>query len=175
MKKKMNKFYFIIPLIYILVIVLFFIFHFTGRDSFESTPLGYLSIKGAKSRAAFYSKQKIVELYAQFGGFKLFFSGDQSVVLEYENGKREMCEIDTYSIFEKNIEIRYINGLVVSIFVGGDFGTRALITIEELPSAFMYQRLIIPFAVEGKEIEINEDLPVLSCTTSHERFFLSLP
>lgn len=174
MKKKIKKLYFIIPLVYILVILIFFLFHFLGKDPLKSESIGYLKMSGTKSRSAPFSEQEIVDLNAHFGGFNLGLSGSSPLMVEYRGGQREDCKIETYTVFEKNIEIRYTTGLSLSINVSGDLGTRAAISVKEFPAIGSVAKLLMPYKINGKNKEKPGGVPVVSCRTSFEQFFLSL-
>ncbi|MBN2440981.1 MAG: hypothetical protein JXJ04_06535 [Spirochaetales bacterium] len=174
MKKKIKMLYVIIPFIYVLVIIVFFLFHFMGKDPFKSESLGYLTISGARSRIGLFSKQEISDLKAHFGGFQLIFSGGTPLVFESEDGKREICKVDTYSIFETAVEIKYTNGLALRIRVTGDSGDRADIMINKLPLHLQSGNILIHFLIGGTDIERPGGIPVLSCINSFEQFFLSL-
>lgn len=177
MKKKIKILYFVIPVVYILVIVIFFLFHFLGKDPLKSESIGYLKMTGAKSRSTLFSQQRIIDLNVHFGGFDLGLSGTHPFMVEYENGKKEECSIETYTVFEKKIEVRYTIGLIVSINVSGDVGTRAEIAVKAFPppgTTGLIEKLLIPYRIKGKNKEKPDGIPIVTCTASFEQFFLSL-
>lgn len=174
MNEKIKKLYFIIPVIYILVIIIFFLFHFMGKDPLKNDSIGYLTIKGAKSRTALFSRAEIIDLEIHFGGFVLGLSGSSPFRIEYKGGRREDSRIDTYTVFDKNIEIRYTAGFSLSINVSGNQGSRVAIALKESPETDSIEKLFIPYRIQGKNKKKPGGIPVISCQTSFEQFFLSL-
>jgi hypothetical protein len=175
MKKKIDKLYIVIPLVYGCFILLFLLFHFMNKEPFNNDPLGYLIISGSRVKGDLFRNDGITRLYADVGGFRLIFSDSKPVILILDDGRKLSFTVESYTLFEKSVEVRFKGGLTLTFRVSGEIGENISVFTKIAQQHKGMKELLISYGITGNKLEIAESIPVLSCRKAYDQFFCSLP
>jgi len=174
MKKKINKSFLLIPIIYIAVIVLLVLFQFSKVQTFQLTQ-GPLIVSGTAPTGEESKARSILEIGIKAGPVEFSFSSSQPLVLEDETGTRQEFLPRRYNLTQNGISVEFESDINLS-FIYKNNETLALRITPELPAQLTKIKVIaLPYEIE-KTAEITEAgaLPIITIQ-DEKKYFLSLP
>ena len=174
MKKKSLMAYFLIPVLYIGVIILFIFLQFSAKIEFRDK-VGNLTISGINSPRTLFGRSEIKELKVSFNDFNFLFNRRNPLIATFKGSYRKKLPIESYHTFTDAAEIQFRDGLSVRFSLSGSMGDR--ITLEPIASDKMagLTSLSIPFRIDEGRAERIPGIPLLKLENDLGLFFVSLP
>jgi len=172
MKTKIGKQYYLIPIIYILIIVVLLHFQYSTDESFVRT-IRNITVNGERSKAAITGKRGLSSLNVDAFGFTFSFDDSNPVLIETKDGLTHKFYALDFTPYSDGIEINLGKGMSVR-FLLDEEGLRIL------PDATMIEsieRIKIPVTLQpGIEVRSGSGMPVLAVTDDllGETYFVAL-
>jgi len=174
MKRKFPLWYWVIPLLYIGVVLFFFYLQFSAKEQF-SEKVGNLVISGESSRGRGLNKQVIHGLNIHINGFEFNFSKKNPLIIQIEDETEIKLAVKSFYTFSKGIDLQFAKGLTIRFTIQDESGdTLALEPI--VSSKFLdYLTLSIPLDITQIKTEKIAGLPLYSLNSDSGSYFISLP
>ncbi|MDC7226253.1 MAG: hypothetical protein PQJ61_05775 [Spirochaetales bacterium] len=174
MNTKVNKAYFLIPVLYLAVIIFLLYMQFSGSSSFAAEVSG-ISIVGEKNSGAPGRDDVITELSIRSCGLMFSFGEENPALVYTQDGLIHNTVPEDYRVTASGIDIRLTKGLVVSFYrTQNDSDSLHISVSAGDPESIKYIHL--PVIGEESQINADGDSPVLSVRSeSLGNFFLTLP
>ena len=174
MKRKFPLWYWVIPLLYIGVVLFFFYLQFSAKEQF-SEKVGNLVISGESSRGRGLNKQVIHGLNIHINGFEFNFSKKNPLIIQIEDETEIKLAVKSFYTFSKGIDLQFAEGLTIRFTIQDESGdTLALEPI--VSSKFLdYLTLSIPLDITQIKTEKIAGLPLYSLNSDSGSYFISLP
>ena len=175
MKEKLNKAYYILPVLYCCVIGLFFYLHFFSYES-ETTKVGSITVT-VRSPAGKNNRQKhISDFSLDIEPFGLAFSKQTPVTIELENGERRKLAVQEYTLLEDGLDLVFTEGLVMKVRENHNSSA-------EITFAFFFDRILrdnavinIPYALSaGSTSNASDRIPVMGLNKENTNAFIIGP
>jgi hypothetical protein len=171
MKKRVSRAYFLIPVIYVGVIVLLLFLQFAGTQGFTLRH-GDLTLSGKRSNAP-QDENTLRQVTVEYQGLEFVFSDGNSVSFEGSSSTTlmpvEVSEVD------EGFTVSFEQGVQIAFLVRADIQELQLrpVLSEEVAGA---ERLIIPFEAHGNaEVDAQGQDALASVETGEGTFYLAVP
>lgn len=173
MNTKVNKAYFLIPVLYIAVIIFLLYMQFSGSSSFSAEISG-ISISGEKQSGAPGRNDAITELSVRTSGLHFSFGEENPALVFTQDGLTHSTVPQDYRVTASGIDIRLSKGLIVSFYRTQNESSLHISVTAEDPESIKYINL--PVIGEEASISAIDGVPVLSIKSETlGNFFLALP
>lgn len=175
MNTKVNKAYFLIPVLYAAVIIFLLYMQFSGSRGFSADVSG-IEISGRTRSGAPGRADYISELIIGCNGISFSFDEENPLLVYSQDGLTHNTVPVDYRVTASGIDVRLNKEIGVSFFVLQNDEEMITISLNSGdPDSIKYIEIPV-IADEGTEIEAVEGVPVLSIAASDgSKFFLSLP
>ena len=163
--------YFLIPVLYVLMILMMLYLQFGKSIPFHDT-YKKLEIFGKKSAAS--NDRGLSEIRLEYGEFAVIVSPSQRLVLKNESGAKEIA-LTGYAKYPDRMEVRFSDGFMLVFISNADSGKMEVYCENE---GRMPEEILIPFQLRNPdEIRLVGGFPVLQHTSksSGEGYFVRLP
>lgn len=174
MKKKFSFWYWLIPLLYIGVVLFFFYLQFSAKEQF-SEKVGNLVISGESSKGRGLNKQVIHRLNIHINGFEFNFSKKNPLIIRIEDETEIKLAVKSFYTFSKGIDLQFDEGLTIRFAIKDESGDT--LSLEPIVSSkFLdYLTLSIPLDITKTKTEKIAGLPLYSLNSDSGSYFISLP
>ena len=174
MKKKFSFWFWLIPLLYIGVVLFFFYLQFSAKEQF-SEKVGNLVISGESSKGRGPNKQVIHGLNVQINGFNFNFSKKNPLIIQIENEPEIKLAVKSFYTFSKGIDLQFDEGLTIRFTIKDESGDT--LSLEPIISSKFpgYRSLSIPLDITKVTTEKIAGLPLYSLNSDSGSYFISLP
>ena len=174
MNTKVNKAYFLIPLLYLAVIIFLLYMQFSGSNSFDVEVSG-ITISGEKQSGAPGRDDTITELSIRISGLHFSFGEENPAMVFSQDGLIHALIPEDFRVTASGIDIRLSKGLFVSFYrIQNDNDSLHIAVTADDPESIKYIHL--PVSGEQSQLIPTEGAPVISVKSeSLGNFFLMLP
>ena len=173
MARKLSPVYYLIPVIYIAVILFFVFMQFQSKQDFQAS-VGNLSLSGAYVQALGGGRRlKTIEL--RFHNLRMHFSRSSALLGGFGPVRQNKLLPETFSQFPEGFEIEFNDGFILRFVVEGPLGDRVRI-IPILPQSLGSLRNVsLPYTILQGDQEPVRGIPELEATGPAGTVFVSLP
>ncbi len=173
-KKKLSYLFYLIPVIYVGVILLFLLMQFSAREGFQER-VGSLSVTGSRSRHGLFGSSEIAAVTVGFNDLIFSFDKRHPLLLRDSQGSGRRLGLRSYSTFAEGAELVFADNVMLRFGFNGGLGDRLELTARLPEELGEVSFLELPFRVAGGAQRGYPGLPLLEAETSSGRFFVSLP
>jgi hypothetical protein len=160
MKGKLSPIYYIIPVLYIGVIIFFVFMQFQAREEF-SEKVGSLVLSGVYAKAL-GGGQRMRHLEVQFHDLRMDFSQSSGLIAGFGATRESKLAVDSFSQFPDGFEVVFSDDAALRFVVEGVPGDRVLIT-PIIPRRLRGMRsLSLPFRFEQGTVDPVRGIPLLA-------------
>jgi len=138
MKKKVSILYYLIPVIYVGIILIFVYLQFTSREEF-SEKVGNLVVAGISSPRSIIGPREISELEVKVNTLDVRFAKNRPLVVRYTEGREKKLKIKGYASFAEGLELQFSEGFLLRFDLNGSLGDRIVLEAiipEQFPLSF---------------------------------------
>ena len=177
MKTKINKWYFLIPVLYVGVIFLLVLFQFTGREV-VSEVVGELAFSGTIRPGAELGSREIAEVRVEFRGISFFFDAEEPVVIRSADGSTHEASLITYESQENGFDVVFEHDVILryTLHPGetDELHINAIVSSDAVAEAG--SSLVIPFRFSaGASLHDSEVTDALPVRYDGQNYFMTLP
>ncbi|MBN2552090.1 MAG: hypothetical protein JXB06_04945 [Spirochaetales bacterium] len=159
MKRRLSPIYYVIPVVYIGVILFFLFMQFHARKEF-SEKVGSLSVSGVYARTL-GGGQRMRHLQVQFHDLRMEFSPSSSAIAGFGASRQKKLALESYAQFPGGFELILSEEAALRFVVEGELGDRVVIT-PIIPRQLQGMRtLSIPFSFTEGSLEAAKGIPLL--------------
>jgi hypothetical protein len=160
MKRKLSPIYYIIPVLYIGVILFFVLMQFQAREEFEEN-VGGLSVSGVYAKTL-GGGQRMRHIEIRFHDLQMDLSQVSSAIAGFGSLREKKLPLESFSQFPDGFEIVFSDDTALRFVVEGAMGDRVVIN-PIIPRQLEGMRtLSLPFSfVEGAGVAVK-GIPLLS-------------
>jgi hypothetical protein len=160
MKRKLSPIYYIIPVIYIGVILFFVFMQFQAREKFNEQ-VGSLSVSGMYAKTLGGAK-RMRQLEMRFHNLRMQFSPSSSAVVGFGTNREKKLSLESLSQFPDGFELDLSDELSLRFTVEGVAGDRVTITPIIPPQLQAIRTFSIPFDSVDGELDTVKGIPMLA-------------
>jgi len=173
MKRKLSPIYYIIPVLYIGVILFFVFMQFQAREEFRAK-VGSLSVSGVYAKTL-GGGQRMRHIEVRFHDLQMDFSQSSSAIAGFGPLREKKLPVESFSQFPDGFEIAFSDGTALRFVVEGALGDRVAVN-PIIPRRLEGMRtLSLPFTfVEGAGARVK-GVPLLSHKGPAGIVYVSLP
>lgn len=173
MKRKLPPLYYIIPVLYIGVILFFVFMQFQAREEFGGK-VGSLSVSGVYAKTL-RGGQRMRHIEVRFHDLQMDFSQSSSAIAGFGSLRDKKLPLESFSQFPDGFEIAFSDDTALRFVVEGALGDRVVIN-PIIPQQLEGMRtLSLPFTfVEGAGVAVK-GIPLLSHKGPAGIVYVSLP
>jgi hypothetical protein len=154
MKRRLSPIYYIIPVLYVSVILFFVYMQFQAREGFEEK-VGALAISGGYARSLGGGK-RIRHMEVKFHDLRIDLAPSSGAVAGFGQGREKRLAVDSLSQFPDGFEVLLAGGTALRFMVEGSMGDRVVVTPVVPPQLRGMETLSLPFrSVEGTVKEVQ--------------------
>jgi hypothetical protein len=171
MKKRVSRAFFLIPVIYVGVIVLLLFLQFAGTQGFTLRH-DDLTLSGKRSNAP-QDENTLREVTVEYQGLGFVFREGKSVTFE-GSSSTTLLPVDVAEV-DEGFTVSFEQGVQIAFLVRADIQELQLrpVVSEEIVGA---ERLIIPFEADGNaQVDAQQQDALASVETSQGTFYLAVP
>ena len=160
MKRKLSPIYYIIPVLYIGVILFFVFMQFQAREEFEKK-VGSLSVSGVYAKTL-GGGQRMRHIEVRFHDLQMDFSQVSSAITGFGSPREKKLPLESFSQFPDGFEIAFSDDTALRFVVEGAMGDRVVIN-PVIPRQLEGMRtLLLPFSfAEGAGVAVK-GIPLLT-------------
>jgi hypothetical protein len=160
MKRKLSPIYYIIPVLYIGVILFFVFMQFQAREEFGEK-VGSLSVSGVYAKTL-GGGQRMRHIEVRFHDLQMDFSQVSSAIVGFGSLREKKLPLESFSQFPDGFEIVFSDGTALRFVVEGSLGDRVVISPIIPQHLEGLRTLSLPFTVlEGAGVAVK-GIPLLS-------------
>ncbi|MCK5345720.1 MAG: hypothetical protein KAR20_20060, partial [Candidatus Heimdallarchaeota archaeon] len=173
MEKKLNQRFYIIPTIYILLTVLFFLLHFAQRINF-SQAIGNIELTGQSTKGTMVKPSEIKKLNIYVNGMSFCFSSKDQLEVKTSDNIRHRIRLLDYSSSEDSFTLIFENNIVLVFKT--DFSDNKISISAKLPETVPpIRELTLPFTEDrGFTLGYTEEDNTLVISNGETNFFIAL-
>jgi hypothetical protein len=160
MKRKLSPIYYIIPVVYIGVILFFVFMQFQAREEFNEQ-VGSLSVTGVYAKSLGGAK-RIRQLEMRFHDLRMQFSPSSTVIAGFGANREQKLSPESLSQFPDGFELHLSDELSLRFTVEGVLGDRVSITPIIPPQLRALRTLSVPFDSNDNDAGTVRGIPVLA-------------
>lgn len=175
MKKPVGTVYFLVPVLYLSVIVGLLFLQFSGGQQFHES-VGRLSVTGATQPANGDEAPRLTRIQVEYSGIRFPFDQDSGVVLQREEGRSTPLAVAAYNRIENGFIIEFQQEVAVRFVMAGE-DRRELQVQPVLPTGILpLEGIRLPFEVGDASERTSTDVPgVIAINTGADTFYLAPP
>ena len=159
MKRKLSPIYYIIPVVYIGVILFFVFMQFLAREEFAEK-VGSLSVSGVYAKTL-GGAQRMRHLEVQFHDLRMEFSPSSNAIAGFGATRERKLSLESLSQFPDGFELALTDELSLRFTVEGVAGDRVVITPIIPPQLQGMRTLSLPFSSIDGAFGAVKGIPVL--------------
>ena len=159
MKRKLSPIYYIIPVVYIGVILFFVFMQFLAREEFAEK-VGSLSVSGVYAKTL-GGAQRMRHLEVQFHDLQMEFSPSSNAIAGFGATRERKLSLESLSQFPDGFELALTDELSLRFTVEGVAGDRVVITPIIPPQLQGMRTLSLPFSSIDGAFAAVKGIPVL--------------
>jgi hypothetical protein len=159
MKRKLSPIYYIIPVVYIGVILFFVFMQFLAREEFAEK-VGSLSVSGVYAKTL-GGAQRMRHLEVQFHDLRMEFSPSSNAIAGFGATREKKLSLESLSQFPDGFELALTDELSLRFTVEGVAGDRVVITPIIPPQLQGMRTLSLPFSSIDGAFAAVKGIPVL--------------
>jgi hypothetical protein len=159
MKRKLSPIYYIIPVVYIGVILFFVFMQFLAREEFTEK-VGSLSVSGVYAKTL-GGAQRMRHLEVQFHDLRMEFSPSSNAIAGFGATRERKLSLESLSQFPDGFELALTDELSLRFTVEGVAGDRVVITPIIPPQLQGMRTLSLPFSSIDGAFAAVKGIPVL--------------
>jgi hypothetical protein len=159
MKRKLSPIYYIIPVVYIGVILFFVFMQFLAREEFTEK-VGSLSVSGVYAKTL-GGAQRMRHLEVQFHDLRMEFSPSSNAIAGFGATRERKLSLESLSQFPDGFELALTDELSLRFTVEGVAGDRVVITPIIPPQLQGMRTLSLPFSSIDGAFGAVKGIPVL--------------
>ncbi|UCF98593.1 MAG: hypothetical protein JSV89_03425 [Spirochaetaceae bacterium] len=160
MKRKLSPIYYIIPVVYIGVILFFIFMQFQAREKF-SERIGSLVVSGVFAKTL-GGEQRMRHLEVQFHGLRMEFSASANVIAGFGETRESKLALESFNQFPDGFELALNDDAALRFVVEGGVEDRVVIT-PSIPRQLRGMRtLSLPFHSLDGTVEAVKGIPLLA-------------
>ncbi len=169
---KISKKYYIIPILYIIIIILLVYMHFGVKKQFSENYL-YITLSGTTKSSSKEYEKNILSLDVIIHGIKLVFSNSTPLKIEDSNGLISKFYITGYQKNDSSIDLFFPENFKINIAAIKGNENGFLIKLESAPGKRL-KKAIIPFDVDKKGTVLKSaNFPIFGYKTEESVYFLT--
>lgn len=174
MNIKINKIYFIIPVIYTAVIIFLLYMQFSGSNQF-SAQVYDISMSGKTKAGAPGREDQITDLLINCSGVNFVFDEDNPLIVFSQDGLTHNTVPVDYRVTSSGIDINLSKEISLSFFYEGSRTDIINISVTAGdPESIKY--IHIPISSPDSQISLMQGVPVISIVSeSNQNFFITMP
>lgn len=175
MEGRVNKVYFLIPLLYVAIIFLLLLLQFSGGKLFRANA-GQILLRGNFAMGSESSSSTITDLSVEFQGLRFPFTPDRGLVVDQKGGKESVLHVTGYNKVDEGLEILFERGAKITFTPTGP-NNAGMEVVPALPDALQpVSSITLPFGLSGASIsKPDKNVPVFSVTHGSHEYLLTLP
>ena len=174
MKRRLHKAYYLIPVLYIGVILFFLYLQFSAGEAFNEEA-GSLSISGISSRGMLIGGREIVELKVNFNELVFLFSKKTPAIARLAGGSEKRLSIKSFNTFSDGVELRFSGNLLIRFDLIDRLGDRIELK-PVIPARWSdLVSLSIPVRIGKGKLSRIEGIPLLRLDNELGSFYIALP
>ena len=175
MNRRINRAYFIIPVVYAAVILLLLFLQFSGGEVFVER-FGPLVLRANVVTDPRNQESSLSHVRIEYEGLAFDFDSDNPVVLEDQTGRRSYQELLSYETLENGFGLRFAEGAEVSFLLIDGQNGELHIKPSINGTAETYEAIRLPFELSGgARLETREDESMVPITYRSGRYLLTPP
>ena len=173
MTKKFNKKYYIIPTVYLLIIMLLVYLHFGLKKQFSESYL-YITLSGTTKSSSKNYEKNVSSLDVIIYGIKLSFSNSLPLKIENSNGTISKLSITGYQKNNNSIDLFFTDDFKINISTQKGKETGFLIKTES-NSDWKIKKVLISFDIDKRgSLLKSSSLPIFGYKTGGSVYFLAV-
>ncbi len=173
MKRRLSPLYYIIPVIYVGVILFFIFMQFQAREEFQEK-VGNLSVSGAYAKAL-GGGQNMKQLEVRFHDLQMEFSQSSGLTADLASTRTKRFSVESFSQFPDGFEIEFSDDTALRFAVEGELGERVVVR-PIVPDPLRSMRaLSLPYSILGGEVRVVKGIALLELKGPVGTTYLSLP
>lgn len=162
MNTRVRKVYYLIPLLYIGLIVLLLYLQFAREEPFHFR-VGGLAVDGhvvtGKSHPA-----TLTNITLELRGLSFTFSRSTSVEVQPQNGPEQTVSVKSYQTLPNGVELTFSGGLALRFVLGGA-NNETLSIIPKAPAGLAVSSVTLPYGIsQNDQTRSGTGIPVLAVT-----------
>ncbi len=164
--------YYIIPVIYVGVIILLFYLHFFSFDTVTER-IGSITLQARIKSGQSGSENESSDIKIVIEPVEFTFNSRNSIAIKTGSGEWRDLSVQSYSVVPKGVEIRFSEQTFLTFFRQGNTSTG--VTIQPLLGGDMdISALSIPFSLDpAAEFQTAGHIPIISVQKGRSRFFIT--
>ena len=164
--------YYIIPVIYVGVIILLFYLHFFSFDTVTER-IGSITLQARIKSGQSGSENESSDIKIVIEPVEFTFNSRNSIAIKTGTGEWRDLSVQSYSVVPKGVEIRFSEQTFLTFFRQGNTSTG--VTIQPLFGGDMdISALSIPFSLDpAAEFQTAGHIPIISVQKDRSRFFIT--
>lgn len=172
MATRMSKKYYIIPFLYISIIILLVYMQFSNEKEFSDNHLS-IALTGL-ARNIKDTENNLKTLKTSMSGFSFSFRNSQDIEIRDSDGNRSGASLSGYRKNRESLDILFSGGCVITLTPDRDNPGGFLLGVT-LPPEKRGATVTLPFGVEGEAPEKGLNFPVIGFKSKEGFAFLSIP
>jgi len=172
MKRKFSPIYYIIPVVYIGVILFFVFMQLQAREEFNEQ-VGSLSLSGVYAKTLGGAK-RMRQLEMRFHDLRMHFSPSSNVIVGFGANREKKLSLESLSQFPDGFELNLSDELSLRFTVEGVLGDRVSITAVIPPQLRAMRTLTVPFDSDDGGFNAVKGIPVLAVSGPGGLIYASL-
>ena len=172
MKRKLSPIYYIIPVVYIAVILFFVFMQFQAREEFAEK-VGSLSVSGVYAKTLGGS-QRMRHMEMQFHDLRMEFSPSSNAIVGFGANREKKLALETFSQYPDGFELAFADELSLRFAVEGTLGERVIITPVIPPQLQGMRTLSVPFSSVAGDFDAVKGIPLLAHRAAAGLIYASL-
>ncbi len=175
MESRVNKVYFLIPLLYIAVIFVLLLLQFSGGKLFRANA-GQILLRGNFAMGSGNSGSTITDLSVEFQGLRFPFTPDRGLVVDTRDGRESELRATGYNKLDNGFEILFEHGAKLTFTPSGP-NNAGMEIIPAMPDSLgPVSSLTLPFGLNDASIsKPDKNIPVFSVRYGSHDYLLTLP
>ncbi len=175
MEGRVNKVYFLIPLLYVAIIFLLLLLQFSGGKLFRANA-GQILLRGNFAMGSGSDSSTITDLSVEFQGLRFPFTPDRGLVVDQKGGKESVLRVTGYNKIDNGLEILFEHGAKITFAPTGP-NNAGMEVIPALPASLQpVSSITLPFGLSSASISRpDKNIPVFSVTHGSHEYLLTLP
>jgi hypothetical protein len=160
MKRRLSPIYYIIPVVYIAVILFFIFMQFQAREEFAEK-VGSLSVSGVYAKTL-GGARRMRRLELRFHDLRMELSPSSSAIVGFGASREKELSPKTFSQFPDGFELTLSDGLSLRFTIEGVLGERVLVTPMIPPQLQGMRTLSLPFDSADGDFGTVKGIPLLA-------------
>ncbi len=177
MKRRLSTLYYVIPVVYLGVILLLVYLQFRGKESFEER-VGNLTVTGKTYSRGILGKGGPTDLKVSLDGLSIFFSPRSPLIARFEQDLQSVdrrLRLSSYSVFAGGLELEFGQDLVLRLGLDGTLGDRVTVTPIFPEGGVRPAALSIPYRLTEGKLQRVQGLPLARLTGRLGTLYVALP